>query len=132
MVISMPALNCKRESCAGFTVVRKDGTLAPLGGIPKGETELRFNVQDIIGHNAPLSMRDGGPYRILSEAYYQKNNEEFKVLGKGIVYLLILKPGYVPLGCENPDAAWSLELGDNCEAQYSTKMRTGLCGEGCN
>lgn len=129
--VTIPELNCDRDSCALFNVVRKDGSIYPLGGLKKGQTKITFSLTDLIGHQKNISVSDGGPYRILMEAYYEWDDEEWKVLGSGIVYVLVLKKGYVSLGCNGPDVAWASELEKNCEAQFTTKMRTALCGTGC-
>ena len=132
ITIHMPKLNCDREVCAQLDIVRKDGTIHPLGAIPKGDTALVFKLSQVTGSTGPVTPGMGGPYRVLSEAFYEHEGEEWRVLGVGIIYLLVLKPGYVPLGCGSPDMAWRLKLRKKCEAQYSTKMRTALCGEGCH
>ena len=131
ITVTLPGLNCDRESCANFDVVRKDGTIHPLGGIPKGSTKLTFTLEDVLGSPEDISTASGGPYRVLSEAYFKDGGAEYKVLGVGVVYLVVLEPGYVPLGCQSPDAAWTVDLGKDCEAVYTTKYRSQLCGTGC-
>lgn len=132
LTITMPKLNCERESCATFDVVRKDGTIYPIGGIPKGQYDLVFALSAVTGATAPVTRQIAGPYRILGDAYLQADDGEHRALLEGIVYVTVLKAGYVGLGCNGPDVAWSVGLWSGCSAQFTTKMRTALCGEGCH
>lgn len=129
--MTLPKLNCKRESCATFDVIRKDGTIAPLGGIPKGKFTLEVPLSAITGSSDPIARPAGGPYRILVEAFLEADDGEHKALMEGVVYVSVLKSGYVGLSCDGADTAWSVSLAKKkgCSAHYSTKMRTALCGE---
>lgn len=132
ITITMPKLNCNRDSCANFDVVRKDGSIYPLGGIPKGQYDLTFALSAITGSVDPVTRPIGGPYRVLGEAFLQADDGEHKALLEGIIYVTVLRKGYVGVGCNGPDVAWSVGLWNGCSAQYTTKMRTVLCGEKCH
>jgi len=132
LTITMPKLNCDRDSCATFDVVRKDGTIHPIGGISKGQYDLEFSLSALTGDTGPVDRKIGGPYRVLGEAYLQADDGEHKALLEGIVYVTVLRKGYVGVGCNGPDVAWSVGLWQGCSAQYTTKMRTVLCGDKCH
>jgi len=127
--VLLPKLSCKRESCAEIAVVRKDGTLVPIGGIPEGKTSYAFPVSKITGDPDVIDKAHGGPYRLLIDAFYQFDGEEWRVKGQGIVYLTVMDRGYKQLACDSPDVQWALKITRQCEAQYSTKFRSTLCGE---
>lgn len=132
MTITMPKLNCERDSCASFDVLHKNQTIHPLGSIPKGKFDLTFTLAELIKSDQPVDASIGGPYRILGEAYLQASDGEHKELVQGIVYVTVLKAGYSGVPCGSPDVAWSVGLWKGCSAHYTTKMRNALCGDGCH
>ena len=132
ITVTMPDFDCDRESCTSLSVIRKDGTIHPLKSFPEGETTAHFTLADVIGSNNPMFPSVAGPYRIVSESFYEQDGQEWKIQGVGIIYLLVLKPGYMTLGCGSPNMAWREDLGDNCKAEFSTKMRSAICGEKCD
>ena len=129
--ITMPKLNCDRPSCANFDVIRKDGSVFPLGGIPKGEFDLVFTLSELTGLTGPVDLNHGGPYRVLGNAYLQADDGEHRETMRGHIQVVVIKQGYAGLPCNGPDVAWSVGLWKDCSAQYTTKLRTALCGTGC-
>ncbi len=128
-----PPVKCDRDSCAGFQFRRADGTAGFGLGVPKGKTEVRFKLSDVLEHDRPLTLEDESVL-LVHAGYYYKNQDGLEELArtKGHLHLIVLKEGYKPMPCGAPEVAWSFEVGKGCEAQVSTAGRTALCGAGCS
>lgn len=115
---------------AEFVVVRKDGSIHPIGTAdPAGN--LSLTLGELTGLDGPVVPWFGGPYRVLGELHYELEGQPAKEIVSGLVYVLVIKKGYVSLGCESPDAVWNREIPGGCRAEYTTAMRSAICGESC-
>lgn len=128
VTVTVPLVDCKFDSCATITGFQKNGNSVALGSIPKGQTELEFPLSKLVGGKT-ADKKHGGPYRVLIELEYINKKAGWKQAQSGVVYVSILEKGYHVLNCDSSNAVWKLAVSETCEIQFSTKMRTALCGE---
>lgn len=124
--VQLAPLNCKRESCAEVVAFDKSGTLIALGGIPKGHAHLDFPLSKLVQSPDAIRSTDSGEYEIRARVLFELPDGEHSASGSGIIRLIVLKPGYVPLGCNGPSVAFEKSI-DDVRVQYSTKFRSTIC-----
>ncbi len=127
----VPGVHCERDNCVEATAVRKDGRMVPLGGVEEGESELVFSLAKLTALPDIVARDDGGPYRILVDVYQKIDGGDRLIKTVGIVYITVLRKGYARLTCDSPNTAYTVKIKKKCDAQFSTKGRSSLCGGGC-
>lgn len=126
----LPDLDCKRESCVSFQFFRKDGTPGLSGGVKKGEKIHPFSLALVVGHDGVTLPSDEGEYSAVIRIYFTgPDGQEYSALQNGFVRLNVLAKGYVPLGCDDPNAAWKVSVDKDCEAQFTSAGRSVNCGD---
>lgn len=131
ITIVVPKLICNRDSCVSIQFFRKDGQPGYASGIPKGQNQFKIPLSTILGHNLPISKEDEGEYPVLVQMFFlDEDGLETNQIGKGFIRLNILTQDFVPLGCNDPSVAWKTKIDKDCEAQFTVKFRSILCG-GC-
>lgn len=152
--VVLPSVKCHRDSCIGVQVVRKDGTIIPIGGAKKGSNSVDIPLSKLTALHDEVQRSDGGPYRVLIDVFLlipqgvdvlaleedTEDEEEghrgetvvFKDMERhrqavGVIYLNVLARGYARLTCGGPDTAYIEKIDSNCRAEYSTKLRSALC-----
>lgn len=132
--LTFPKVNCSRKSCIEYRFFRKDGTPGVVAGVPKGETEARIALSDIVGTEGPMGHEENGEYLVQVRVwFYDKHKTEHHMMGEGLVRILILTPGYIPLGCASPEMGWITEIKAGCglQVEHSTTYRSAICGRPC-
>lgn len=144
----VPAVKCHRDSCISVQVVRKDGGVVPIGSVKKGGNSIDIPLSRLTGLPDEVARADGGPYRVLvdvfqlvaegSDTLVEAKQERGEVISladferrrqmSGVIYLTVLARGYARLTCGGPDVAYVEKISKTCTAEYSTKMRSALCG----
>lgn len=125
-------LKCKKDSCVRFQVFNPDGSQGYSGSIPQGEDEAIFTLGDVIGSDE-VRLTDDHEWLIKAVIHYlDPSHNEREALAFGYIRLTVQAAGYQRLACGDPDIAWRVKLQRNCEAHYSTGMRGGACGGGCD
>ncbi len=128
----VPAAKCDRDSCAHVQFWRTNGSPGFAAAVPKGETEVRFKLADVLESNAPITIEDEQVRLVRAGLYYTgPDGLEQVTRAKGHLHLIVLKEGYKPLPCGGPEVAWKVKLGPDCTGHVSTGYRSALCGEGC-
>lgn len=132
LTLTFPVVTCKRDSCVRFQFFRKDGSAGYAGALPQGQWSANLKLSDVVGHTDPVVSTDEGEYRVVAQVYYVgTDGTEYSMIGNGFVRLNVLSELYRPVACNDPNIAWKVKTGDNCEAQYTTVFRSALCGGVC-
>lgn len=132
MALIVPGVDCSEASCVRFQFFRKDGTPGMGGGIPKGQTLFGFKLSDLLGHPGPVAQSDDGEYSGSVQVLFKgADGLEHQAFYNGFVRLLVLQPGYSPVGCGDPAVAWHVSAAKNCDVQFTTAGRSMACGKGC-
>jgi len=130
IAIYVPRVDCERDACVKVQSFRKDGTPGWGAGVPKGEDYIMVSVGEISGEIEKLTEASDGEYLIKSAVYYSVPDKgEQVMIGDGHLRVKIMANGYEPLGCNDPEAAFVVEVSKKCAAVVSTGYRAALCGE---
>lgn len=132
ITLYVPPLECKRENCVKFQTWRLDGSLGIAGGIKQGETHTSFSLAELTSETDRVNLRSDGEYKLKLKVYFlDQDGEERSSLAEGFIRVNVMSADYEPLACNDPMSAWNLVLSNNCSAQYSSSLRSALCGKGC-
>jgi hypothetical protein len=130
--IFVPTTDCPRDSCSRYQFFRKNGSNGPAGSIPKDTGSASVSLSSILGHDGNISSPDDGEYGVLVQTFYiGPDGKEYSILAKGLVRVSVVGASYRPLACGDPNTAWSTDINNKCNAQFSTAYRSALCGSGC-
>jgi len=128
-IVTPRALECDREYCGIFRVYGKDGTVVASQGFPRGADRLTIPFRQILNSDR-IAEESEGEYQVWGRIYFfDPSGNERSLIARGIIRIVVLRPGYVSLSCDDPHVAWSLAITPQCRAQYSTAGRAVLCGE---
>jgi len=97
ITLNVPDTECGRDSCVEFHIIGPDGSVNFSGGM-KSSTYV-FELADVVGHHNDLTDADDGEYLVAVRVYYMSDGEEFSMVSRGFIRLVILKPQYAPMGC---------------------------------
>lgn len=132
VTLYFPPIQCDRESCIEYRFFRLDGSDGVTGGIPKGKESIEIPLNQILGHEGQANPNDDGEYGLSTRVYFKlADGRETSIKGNGFIRVNILGQDYHAIGCNDPNVAWHLKLSKNCEAQFTTRYRTALCGTDC-
>lgn len=126
ITLTLPTVKCPSESCIEVLGIDQAGNLIPIDSLPKGENKVEFELKTLTGD---VSLTDSGPYRLLINVTQTIDGEEYLRRAKGVIYVTVLVRGYSRVSCNSGDIAYSEEIKSGCEAQYTTKMRSAICGD---
>lgn len=128
IIVHLPKVHCTRNNCVELQFIQRDGSLGYGVGIP--EDEVSIPISKIIDSETVEKIHDG-EYRVLARIWYIGSDEiERQVRFSGAIRLWVVKKEYQQLVCNDPERGWKKNIGGGCSAEYSTQMRTALCG-GC-
>lgn len=127
ITVFVPGVSCPEDSCVSLHGVQQDGSLLPIDSVAKDQNKVEFDSDVLTGD---VTLDDSGPYRLLMKITQTIDGEEYLRLGRGVVYVTVLAKGYARLVCNSSDVAYIGEISSECSAQYTTKLRSALCG-GC-
>lgn len=124
-------LDCDLDSCVRFQLWRLDGSQGFSGAIPKGESEAKFTLAQVVGdEQEELLPIHNGEYLIKVKFIFKDaDGNEMSTFGFGFIRVNVLNASYQAMGCDDPAVAWSVSPLEGCDVQHSTRYRTALCGE---
>lgn len=126
--LTFPSVDCIRENCIEILVLGTSGEPVFQIGLPKGENKTLLPLTDMISSNIFQGIHDG-EYRVIAKIWYTDGEgREFMGQMKGVIRLLVLNAAYNGLACDDPDRGWVAEVTSTCRAEFSTEMRSTLCG----
>lgn len=124
-----PNTACKRESCVSYQVFHPDGSFGPSGSIPAGSVKDSLSLSGILGHEGPVTRDDEGEYGIKARVYLTgPDGIEYSAFAFGFLRLNVLRADYRPLACNDPARGWVSPINKECVAEFSTAMRSAVCG----
>lgn len=129
--LTVPSYPCSRDYCAEFIFVNPDGSFGYGSGIRQGQSEFEFSIGDMRRNQSSISISDEAEYAMAVRIYYNQNGVEISSTTRGYVRLHVLRRDYIPLVCNDVSASYKQRLFEGCEVQYSTRLRSKLCGEEC-
>lgn len=124
-----PATQCKRESCVSYQTFHPDGSYGPAGAIPAGSGKDSMPLSLLVGHDGPITRNDEGEYGVKARIFLTgPDGIEYSALAVGFIRLNVLRADYRPLACNDPARGWVNQVDKQCTAEFSTAMRSAVCG----
>jgi len=132
--LKMPKFDCDFESCVRFQVFMPDGSQGYSGGIRKGETSASFLLSDVLQHETVLYPDHDEEYALKVKAWYKYKDSDGDVrrdsmLSRAFIRINPVHEAYQFMGCDDPMAAWGVNLSKKEKAQYSSRFRGAKCGK---
>lgn len=129
--LHVPGVNCSRVECVRWQIIDPSGSFGAGGGIKRGQTEADITIGQVIGSSSPIGAGADNEWRIKVDVYYNDSaGAEHLVTQHGLIRIEVLDAAYVPIGCNDPNVAWEAPLdgAGKCKGQWTTQLRTALCG----
>lgn len=124
----VPRGTCSRDACGEYTVYGLDGSPVTSGGIPKGNDRAEIKIADIV-KSETITDDDDGEYPVVMDLYYDIGGHEQKITAVGFFRLVVMSPGYRPLGCGSPHIAWEIEIDREKRLEVTSSYRSAVCGD---
>lgn len=121
-------LNCDRDTCVRYQVFLPTGQHGIGGGIPKGESEVKLKLSDIVQSEVVTPEMDDEWIIKIKIWFKDQDDQERSLFGWAFIRINVVSQEYEFLGCDDPAKAWDVKLGKECSAQYTTGFRSALCG----
>jgi hypothetical protein len=130
----VPGVTCKRDNCVQIQIIKPDGSFGLTQGLAKGQTQIALPISDITQSNSSVTKAIDGEYRVLVRVYFTgPDGTEYQNVMIGFIRINVLSAAYIPMGCNDPMVAFETTISrkDVCKIQWSTALRSAICGKGC-
>jgi len=128
ITLKIPKLDCGEKYCARYQVFNPNGMQGKSGGIPDKTQKVTLSLADLVEADE-ISKSTEGEWLITVRMWFADNDgNEMSALGWSFVRINVLDKNYINIGCDDPVVAWRVGLPGGHEAQYTSKLRSALCG----
>lgn len=124
-----PGVECKREFCTRFQFFRKDGSEGFGGALKAKESILGLDLSKLLPEGMVTDASDGEYLVAVKQYFIGDDGREYLSVAKGLVRVLVTNEKYQPMVCNDPNMAWSVQVSKKCTLQFTSSLRSVLCGE---
>lgn len=126
--IIVPVVQCKKEACIEYRVIKPDGNVSLTGSILQGVSSVVAPLSSWLGHESPLADSDEGEYLLQMRVFFEVGKDQVSESLFGFLRLKVWNEAYFPVPCNSPHHAYTTVINPQCQIQYTSKLRAALCG----